>query len=317
MDPIPSWAGKNRKRLLGVTTFMSPLAPTPLIERVRPLLGTQVSIGLGGLPPEAAHRAIDSAFAVVEAVHRQMSFHEAASDISRLNREAADRPVGVAAQTFRVIAQARDISRVSEGVFDLSIAPHLVAWGFLPRPGGAPEPQPEASWRDVELLPDNHIRFHRRLWIDVGGIAKGYAVDRAIEVLQEAGAVRARVNAGGDVRVFGTAVDRIALRTDISLSKRDVPVIDLTDGSIASSSGRAVRMHLGGADVGPHLDGRVQRAVGTQTFTAVLAQECVIADALTKVVLALEDLAAPVLDHFGALAYMQNADGDWRSIGTP
>ena len=83
------------------------------------------------------------------------------------------------------------------------MAPALVARGHLPRPAKAPEPDGAASWRDIRLLPENRIRFRRPLWIDLGGIAKGHAVDRAVEEALRFAPFQVSVNAGGDLRVAG------------------------------------------------------------------------------------------------------------------
>jgi thiamine biosynthesis lipoprotein len=293
---------------------MSSLSSSVIVERARPLLGNQVAIKVDGMTSKAADDAINAAFSAIETIHRLMSFHEAGSDITDLNRHAALHPVRVDPHTYHVMSRALDVAHVSNGVFDPSVAGQLVTWGFLPRPSEAPEPRAAASWMDVELLADNRIRYHQPLWIDVGGIAKGYAVDCAMDVLRRAGVGQARVNAGGDVGVLGLEAERIFLRTDYR-KDFDIPVIELSEGSIAGSSGRPHRRSQGNVEVGPHLDGVGRCVVGVDTFAAVLAQDCMTADALTKVVLARENAAAPILRHFGAVAYLQSSGGVWHAIG--
>ena len=143
-----------------------------------------------------------------------MSFHEPASDLSRLNRTAARRAVAVDPSTVAVIGRAVEFAQASGGVFDPTMASRLVAWDYLPHPGGAPEPDPEADWRDIALLDRNRIRFTRPLWLDLGGIAKGYAVDRALASMDVAPSVQCTISAGGDLRVCGPRAERVLLRTD-------------------------------------------------------------------------------------------------------
>ena len=289
------------------SSFLSP------IERARLLLGTRVDIKVGGLPEIEAQQTIDAGFAAVEEIHGLMSFHEAASDVSALNRDASCAPVTINPHTYEVIRLALALASASEGVFDITVAAQLVGWGFLPRPGGAPDPSPQASWRDIELLDGNRIRFHRPLWIDLGGIAKGYAVDRAVDKVKSMGALQCAVNAGGDLRVSGPSSERVLLRTDAPGDT--VPVLEIENGSLASSSGRDQVRQYENKAVGPHLHGAKRTAVGTHSFVSVVAEECVVADALTKVVLARGAEAESVMRMYGATGYMHDAGGGWRVIG--
>ena len=291
----------------------SPVPPSPVFERARPLLGTRVAIKVGGLPEAAAHRAIDDAFAVVAAIHGLMSFHESSSDVSALNREAVRKSVAVAPETYEVIQRGLEIAAASKGVFDFTVARDLVAWGFLPRPEGAPEPDAQATWRDIELLDNHRIRFHRPLWIDLGGIAKGYAVDGAVAKVTAAGGLQCCVNAGGDLRVKGPASERVLLRTGIAGDT--VPVVEIENGSLASSSGREHLKRYNGRLVGPHLHGARRDPAGTRSFVSVVAEDCIIADALTKVVLARGLDAGPLLHARGATAYLHSTRSGWRVIG--
>ncbi|PYM17175.1 MAG: hypothetical protein DMD81_10050 [Candidatus Rokuibacteriota bacterium] len=210
-----------------------------IVERARPLLGTYVAIRVSGVPESCAHGAIDAAFDQIALVHHRMSFHEAESDVSRLNENALRHAVQVHPRTYEVLRWAQQIAEASHGWFDVTVARHLVAWGVLPRPRSAYDPDPRASWRDIELRRDGAVRFHRPTWIDLGGIAKGYAVDRAVELLRASGVPQGCVNAGGDLRVFGPAAERVRLRTG-SRVRGVVPVVDVENASIASS-GRARR----------------------------------------------------------------------------
>jgi FAD:protein FMN transferase len=285
-------------------------SPPPAVERARPLLGTLVSLRVAGLADAAAHRAIDDAFDAIARVHRLMSFHLPASDVSRLNREAFHRPITVDAETEAVLRHAEAISAGSSGSFDVTVAAHLVDWGMLPAPENAPPPDAAASWRDIELLGQGRVRFHRPLWIDLGGIAKGYAVDRAIECLAQHGVAEASVNAGGDLRILGPKPERILLRAKLKAADR-LPVLELANGSVASSTGRAE----GARRRGPHVDGRRRRSVGRRSFACVVAPTCVLADALTKVVLAQGARSEPLLRRYGATAHLHSERTGWRSLG--
>src|SRR6266700_542445 len=100
------------------------------ICRARPLLGTFVEITAAGAPRPEMDAAVNAAFEAIASVHRLMSFHDADSDVSRLNREAPVRAVGVHDWTFQVLQAAVDLHRRSRGVFDVAVAPALQAMGL-------------------------------------------------------------------------------------------------------------------------------------------------------------------------------------------
>ncbi len=283
------------------------------VERARPLLGTRVAIRVRGLPEPCAHRAIDAAFAETAEIHDRMSFHAAESDVSRLNRQALDRPVAVHPHTLAVLREAQRIAADSCGCFDITVAAQLVEWGMLPRPPCRYRPDALGSWRDIQLLAGGEVRFHRPIWIDLGGIAKGYAVDRAIDRLRRHGVVEACVNAGGDLRVLGPTSERIHLRSGAGRDGR-LAVLALQDGSVASSGGgvgdQCARSH------GPHVDGRQRRPIGARSFVSVVAEQCVVADALTKVVLAKRERSETLLRRYGAIAHVYLSNTGWRILGT-
>ena len=275
-------------------------------ESTRPGLGTFVTIGLE--PPggrAAADALLGQAFEIIERVQALMSFHSGGSDLARLNAAAAGEVIRVDPETFAVLQLAATVSRASAGVFDVTVAPALVAAGRLPVPPGAP-PDPSARWSDLEPDPPDGIRLRRRLWVDLGGIAKGHAVDMAAAFLEQAGVAAFRINAGGDLRV-GSQLERVTLAVP-DLVAPSQPVIELREGSLASSAVDPVP--------GVHLDGRDHRAPRAGRFVSVVAPRCAVADALTKVVLAQGAAAAPILAGFGATAYLYAPGADWQVIGT-
>ncbi|MEZ5458282.1 MAG: FAD:protein FMN transferase [Steroidobacteraceae bacterium] len=285
------------------------------IERARPGLGTLVRIGVEGCEPPIADRAIDAAFAEIDRLHALLGFHDAGSDVSRLNRMAAvGVPTRVDRDTVVALQHAMQVAQASDGAFDITIAPEAVMAGRLPRPDGAPAPDPAARWTDVRVIDDQHVVFDRPLWIDLGGIAKGLAVDRAFAALQRACAglqrCNLRVDAGGDLRVAGAPSQRVWL--DVPGHAADsVPQIDIQDASLASSGPLRHRPTA----VDAHWDGRTRAATRTDAFAAVVAAECVIADALTKVVLARGAASHAALCHFGATAWLHLPGKGWQSLG--
>lgn len=250
-------------------------------RRCRPLLGTFVEIKAAGLDHDALARAVDDAFGQIERIQSLMSVHDHASEISRVNTEAFLRPVKVSDETFAVLERGLDLARASAGAFDFTIAPMLAKWGLLPAHLRRRAP---GNWHDVVLRPGNRVRFARPLAIDLGGIAKGFAVDTAIASLRATKATSASVNAGGDLRVFGPDESRIHLRHPISAQPMSNP-ISLRNSALATSSPCFTRRQWRGRTISHLINPVDRRAITENLSVSVRARECWLADALTKVVL--------------------------------
>ena len=283
-----------------------PLSSRPApVERAKPLLGTIVSVRAGFAEAAAARAAIDAAFAEIAAVHRLMSFQEPGSDLSRLRRQRRGEVTAVDPRTAEVLAFALALAEETDGAFDPTVAGRAVTAGGLARPEGEAGPDPGASWRDV-ILEGDAVRLACAAWLALGGVAKGYAVDRAVRRLQALGATEGCVNAGGDLRVFGPQAELVRLRAG---DPDAAPVLELQDGAVASSGGAAGRVATA------HFDGRGRERVAPERFACVTAPDCMTADALTKAVLAMGPGSAPVLAGHGARAYAYEADLGWRAWG--
>ena len=266
------------------------------LKRVRPLLGTLVEICARAKCEALVRMGMTHAFDTIAEVQRLMSFHESSSDVSRMNREAFNQPVRVHRWTWRVLARAQEFALGSRGAFDITIAPLLSKWGYLPR--GLPT-DTAATFRDIILGPESLVRFARPLALDLGGIAKGFAVDRAVEALRDAGIEHGIVNAGGDLRAFGKDAEQIYLR-DPSRPGKAAGVVQLRNRAIATSGVYFSWKNYRGAVVSPLLDGRNRQPLVQNVSVAVSAPECMTADALTKIVLARGEASAALLRASGA-----------------
>jgi len=237
---------------------MRTAAAARVVRRARPLLGTIVEIGLvvDVVEPEASD-AIAAAFASVVAVEARLSRFAAGSEIFRFNAAPAGERIDVGADTRHVLAAADALRQASDGLFDVSLGSGATGW--------------RCDTTGLHKL-DEGVR------LDLGGIGKGYAVDRAVAALAAAGALAGWVNAGGDLRVFGATSVPIDLRDEALGGVRRFAT--LADGAFATSR------------------------LGRAGHASVAAPECLWADALTKVVLFSGDAKHPLLDRFGARAWL-------------
>ena len=275
------------------------------IRRCRPLLGTFVEIATSGIDPADLERAIEAAFLTIAHVHRLMSFHHPESEISCMNRDAFCRSVRVHPWTWRVLKSARAFSRNTDGIFDITTARRLVKWNYLPRFDSSIG---TGSWCDIIFEKNRHVRFRRPLTIDLGGIAKGFAVDRAVDALKRDGVTAGLVNAGGDLRAFGSGYQIVHVRHPAHPT-RLAGAVRLCDRAMATSGIYFASRKNRARCVSPLLDGRTGRAASELISITVAAADCMTADALTKIVFALREGAAPFLLQYCADALLIESDG--------
>jgi FAD:protein FMN transferase len=276
--------------------------PSNSARRARPSLGTIVDIRAGGARARAVDAGIAAAFAAVDQVHRLMSFHEPDSDLSRLNRDASRRPVPIHPWTWRVVRAAKLLWERTDGLFDCTVAPALAAAGYLPRFDASPAPSIGARMSDVLLQAPCAVRFARPLLLDFGGIAKGFAVDRAVDALRASGISQGAVNAGGDLRLFGRQPEQIHVRNPGNPGEL-LSLGVFADVAVATSAGYFAGCETGGRRVTPIVDPCSRQLVSDRRSVTVIAKECAIADALTKPVMLSGAACADFLPHFSALAF--------------
>lgn len=237
--------------------------------RQRASLGTFVEIGAVAAPGADPDRAIDAAFASIDQVQRLMSFHERDSDLSRLNA-AGGLSLTLDPTTVRVLRLAKAMMQASGGLFDCTVGAQLVARGRLPNPGVTATLSGQA---DDIVIQGNNVRLKAPVLVTLDGIAKGYAVDCAIEVLRAQSCRGGYVNAGGDLRVFGPWALPVH-RRELDGSLRGLGA--LQNGALATSSlgqepDRFPGLIVGSNDAPP------------SGIFSVLSRRAWRADALTKV----------------------------------
>ena len=267
---------------------------------MRPAMGTLVHVCAAGPDATVAQQAVDAALDSVERIERLMSFHDPHSELSRLNRDAARTPQTVHPWTLSVLRRALRVAEASDGLFDITVAPLLVRAGLLP--GTADASLQCGKWRHIVLMPDRKVFFARPMLLDLGGIAKGFAVDRAIHELKQAGCSQGLVNAGGDLRRFGPLPQPIHLRRRDGLVK----VAELRCGALATSAPHAKHAERLAQPLGSIFDPRARRPWNGSGAVMVAAPSCVIADALTKVAALAGPACRPLLARFGAHALWDN-----------
>jgi FAD:protein FMN transferase len=269
----------------------NPSAPAaePSARRLRVAMGTWVAIeakaadpsrepgGRGDAPRTAAaieQGAIEAAYAAIGLVEQAMHPHRHGSDLARINAAPLHVPIVIQPDTWRVLQLACRLHELTGGIFDPCL------------------PSRSGSLQDLELGSEPMLVCHAPVEVDLGGIAKGYAIDRAVEALIQHGCYAGLVNAGGDLRVFGEREEPILLRQPDTTFRQLV----LIDSALAVSDRDAT-------DQPAEHQGYYNRKGQTvaRRYAAVIAKDAATADGLTKCVLLCEpDRAARVLSELEA-----------------
>jgi thiamine biosynthesis lipoprotein len=178
-------------------------------QREEPIMGTKVAVELWADSAAAADGALTAAMAEMHRIDALMSHYKPDSQLSAINAGAANAPVQVDPELFDLLQKALDFSRLTEGAFDITYASVGYLYDYRrhihPDAAAIATALPGINWRHLELDPVRHtVHFQRPgMRIDLGGLAKGYAVDRVVALLQARGITHAYVQAGGDSYVLG------------------------------------------------------------------------------------------------------------------
>lgn len=269
-------------------------------------LGTIIRITVDHPDSREAMRLSELAFAGIDRIEGLMSAHRADSEVGVLNgRGFCD---DVSDDTREVLRKALHYWRITGGAFDVTAFP--VRKGPAGQGPDASQPPGRAGSQYI-VVQEKHVRFGKEgVGIDLGGIAKGYAVDVAIRILHQNGVRNAVVDAGGDIRAMGNRPDgnlwRIGL-ADPQNAKRMTSVIRITDAAVATSG----TYRRGTPDI---IDGRNGKPTDSVTRATVVAPTAVDADALaTSVyVLGAEEGIRLIEDLDGVAASVMSRDGSSR-----
>jgi FAD:protein FMN transferase len=270
-------------------------APRGWLSREEAIMGTAIRVELWSDAGDEGEAAIDAVMAEMHRIDRLWSPYKQDSELSLINRDAAQRAVAVGAETMQLLQRAAHFSEISGGAFDITYASlgHLFDYrqGIRPSPEAAAQARQAIGWRHLVLdAQAGTVRFAKAgVRIDLGGFAKGHAVDNSIAILQRRGIAHALVSAGGDSRVLGDRRGRpwtIAIR-DPRTSDGVVALLPLENVSISTSGDYerffeqdGVRFHH---LIDPHT-GESPRGVRSVT---ILSPDGLTSEALSKIVFVL------------------------------
>ncbi len=284
-------------------------------------MGTAITTELWADSPVQGEQALDAVMAEMHRIDRAMSPHRPDSELSRINREAGARPVPLSAEMWALLTRAQSLAGLSQGAFDISYASAGQLYDY--RLGLAPDAPSLAQacalidYRQLLLDPlARTLRFGRPgMRIDLGGFAKGHAVNNAIAILKTLGIGHAMVAAGGDSQLLGDRCGRpwhIAIR-DPRHADEVVAVLPLQDVAISTSGDYERFFERNGLRHHHLIDPRTGASPRELRSVTILAHDGLTTEALSKTVFvmglqrgmalieSLHDVDAVVVDAQGTL----------------
>lgn len=264
-------------------------------------------------------------FAAVDAVDRQMSNWKPDSDLSRLNGAPEGQWTAVPAALASVLSAALQVSRQSEGAFDIGVGDLVTAWGFGPGDGQVDEQRisalatqahlPAADVLDVDLA-HRQVRKRAAITLDLSGIAKGYGVDQLARCLDTFGITRYLVGIDGEMRARGTKPNgqpwAIAIEKPVRHTREAMGVMELSDAAIATSGDYRQWTELHGKSYAHTMNGALRKPSSNRlAAVSVVASNCMLADAWATALLVLgEEAGIELAQARGMDALFVLHDGD-------
>jgi FAD:protein FMN transferase len=277
-------------RLLFGLALCSSVARAEWLTQSQAIMGTRCAVELWSEDKTRGEAAIASVFADMHRIDRLMSTWKEDTEISLVNREATKHPVKISAELFWLLQESVKYSELTHGAFDITYASVGYLYDF--KKGVHPDQKaidaalPGINWRHMTLDPEKLTVFFTRagMRIDLGGIAKGYSVDKGIEILQKQGITRAMVNAGGDTRIIGDRFGRpwvVGVR-DPDHAGRTFLKLPLTDTAFSTSGDYERYFDEDGKRFHHIIDPKTGDSARKVRSVTVISGTATRADALTK-----------------------------------
>src|SRR5271167_3888513 len=208
------------------------------------IMGTRITVELWAEDRPKADQAIDAVLQEMRHIDETMSTYKPTSEVSQVNAKAADGPMHISKELFDLLTTAKEYSVITDGAFDITYASVGYMYDFRkhvhPDEAQIDKALPAVNYRHVLLDPKNQtVQFSQKgVRIDLGGIAKGYSVDRGIDVLKSRGYTRMYVGAGGDSRIVGDRFGKpwmVGIRDPRKGEGEVIASIPLVDAAISTS----------------------------------------------------------------------------------
>ncbi len=244
---------------------------------------------------ESARSAIAQAFNEIERIDNLLSVYKNSSEVSKINMQSGISDVRVSADTLDIIEKSIAISEMTNGAFDITVGPLVELWGFKDSNKHVPSDKDIVAKKQLvgyKNITIDHARSSVRLdlqgmQLDLGAIAVGFAVDKAIEKLKLIGIKDALINAGGEIYALGTPHGRKAWRIGIQHPRRSselIGILELKDKAISTSGDYENYFEVNGKRYSHILSPYTGKPVNGIMSVTVVSEKTVIADALSTAI---------------------------------
>lgn len=250
---------------------------------------------------KTAEDACAAAFERIAALDSMMSDYRRDSELMRLCDQAGGPPVRVSPELFTALRRAQQVSRESDGAFDVTVGPLVALWrqarktAVLPDPGEIERARSLVGWRKIQLNERTHtVRLTvRGMKLDLGGIGKGYAGDEAQKVLKQHGITHALVEMGGDLVVSGAppGTDGWTIRVANAGNDQGAADLHLANQALSTSGDTEQFVIIGGRRYSHIVDPRTGQALTSRVQVSLLAPDGLTSDPLTKAMIMLGEEA--------------------------
>jgi len=264
-----------------------------LVYKKKYIMGTVFEIAAYGETSEQTSAAIDKAFQAIVRMDDLMSNYKPDSALSNLNRSAHFHRQRIPPDLYRVIEHALQLSKLSDGKFDITVAPLVNLWkaalagDSMPSSAQLQEAQACVGYQKIELIPPNQIIFHSPcLQLDLGAVGKGYAVDCAAEMLRSLRIQDAFINAGGStILAMGSPPGQEGWLVHLRDPSHKIdPYVMLTNGSVSTSE-QTSRSLLGRDSPGHIIDPVTGKPLESQFAVSVITPTATMSDGLSTTML--------------------------------
>src|ERR1700680_879388 len=276
--------------LLLLAGAFAPRARAGWRERTEAIMGARVYVQLWADDADKGNEAIEAVMAEMRRIDNLMSHYKPESELPQINPRATREPVQVDKELFALIKLSTHYSQITEGAFDITYASVGYLYDYRhhihPTQEQIKKALPAVNWRNMLLDEEHHtVRFeHPGMRIDLGGIGKGYAVDRGVAILKARGIQHAVVTAGGDSRIIGDHMGRpwlVAIRHPDD-PKKVVMRIPLSDAAMSTSGGYERYFDENGLRSHHIIDPRTGHSASKVRSATILAPTATQTDGMSK-----------------------------------
>ena len=267
-----------------------------MYKESRRLMWAQFEIVAYGSDKTRLAEAADAAFDEIDRLDKQMSNYAETSDLTYINRNAARKDVIVEKELFDLLKFSLDSSKESGGTFDITVGPLMKSWGFFKGQGRIPEPDElktvmatVGSKHVIANATTRTIRFDcEGVELDLGGIAKGYAVDKAAQVLRNSGVTSALITTGSSIYAIGKPPNQSGWKievTDPTAPSHSATSVELKDSAISTSGCYDKNFTIAGKTYCHIMDPRTGFPIEGMLSATVITPRGVDAEVYSKVVM--------------------------------